>query len=474
MNYRVLVKNVGVAFIAQGVALVLSIMQSLMVPKMMGTTQYGYWQLFVFYQSFVGFAHLGLNDGVYLLKGGQTRESIDKKSVNSQFAVGLFYQVIIACVMVVVACLGGFGPEREFVIASTGVFLVIQNASTFLMYLLQAINETRRSSYATIVERLSFLVPLLVLLVLRCDSYRVLIVSYIFSGLVQLVYCLCACRDFIVSGLEPVPRALCQSASSIRVGFKLVVANLASQLILGVARFAIDAAWGIDAFGQLSFALSLASFFLAFVSQASMVLFPFLRQAEMDEAKRFFGIIRDSMTVFFPIIYVLYYPMVLLLTIWLPKYADSFVFFAFIIPICVFDSKMNICCCTYFKVLRRENLLLKINSITCVASALFAVCGVVVFHSIYAVIVGAVVAIVCRSLWSEAYLSRRLAVPSSRAAVSGELVLTFIFTVTALALPPSAAFAIYCVAYILFLLIFHRQAKCLLGKLLRPFLGYRK
>lgn len=474
MNYRSLVRNIGIAFIAQGVALTLSIIQSILVPKMMGTTQYGYWQLFVFYQSYVGLAHLGLNDGVYLLKGGQVRESIDKKSVNSQFAFGLFFQIVIACVIVVVASFGGFGPDREFVIFSTGLFLVIQNASTFLMYLLQAMNETKRSSYATIVERLAFLVPLLVLIIFHCDSYRLLVISYIFSGLVQLAYCTWMCRDFIVSGFEPLPQAVRQSVTSIRVGFKLVAANLASQLILGVARFAIDASWGIDAFGQLSFALSLASFFLAFVGQASMVLFPFLRQAKLEEAKHFFGIIRDSMVILFPAIYALYYPMVWLLSIWLPKYVDSFVYFAFIIPICVFDSKMNICCSTYFKVLRREDLLLKINVATCIVSALFTVFGVVIFRSIFAVIAGAVVAIICRSLWSETYLSRELDVPSSRAAIAGELVLTFIFTSTALTLSFTSAFAVYCFAYVLFILIFHRRAMYLLKKLLRPFSMYRK
>lgn len=178
MDYRSLAKNVGIAFIAQGVALVLSILQSLLVPKMMSTTHYGYWQLFLFYQSYVGLAHLGINDGVYLIKGGETRKTIDKKSVNSQFAFGIFFQAVIACLIVAVACLGGFGDDREFVIASTGIFLVVQNASAFLMYLLQAMNETRRSSYATIVERLTFLIPLVALLVLRYDSYRPLVVSY--------------------------------------------------------------------------------------------------------------------------------------------------------------------------------------------------------------------------------------------------------------------------------------------------------
>ena len=132
MNYRSLAKNAGAAFLAQGVAMCLSVIQTLLVPKLLGTTQYGYWQLFIFYTSYVGFAHLGLNDGVYLIKGGQTRDVIDKKSGNSQFLFGLLYQSLFAAIILVLAVKGGFGPDREFVIICTGIFLLIQNAAYYL------------------------------------------------------------------------------------------------------------------------------------------------------------------------------------------------------------------------------------------------------------------------------------------------------------------------------------------------------
>lgn len=206
MNYRTLAINAGTAFLAQGVAMALSIIQTLLVPKLLGSTQYGYWQLFLFYQSYVGFAHLGLNDGIYLIKGGQPRDIIDKRSVNSQFTFGVLFQLVLAAIIVVVALGGGFGPDREFVIVCTGIFLVIQNAATYLMYILQAMNETRRSSYSTIVERLTFLVPLVVLLVVRYHSYQPFVISYIFSSVVQLAYCSWFCRDFFKAGSSPCGR----------------------------------------------------------------------------------------------------------------------------------------------------------------------------------------------------------------------------------------------------------------------------
>lgn len=464
MNYRSLARNAGTAFIAQGVAMCLSIIQTLLVPKLLGTTQYGYWQLFIFYISYVGFAHLGLNDGVYLLKGGQTRDEIDKQSVNSQFFFGIAFQMVISIIIVLIAVNGGFGPDREFVIVCTGLFLTIQNAAYFLMYLLQAMNETRRSSYSTIVERLTFLVPLIVLLIDRCHSYRPYVISYIFSSVVQVIYCGWYCRDFFNSGFYPLNKTLGEACHSIHIGFKLMLANIASQLILGVARFAIDEAWGIDTFGELSLSLSLVNFFLAFISQASMVLFPALRQVGLAEARAFFQNVRDLMSTLFPALYLLYYPIVWVLTLWLPKYASSFIYFAFLIPICVFDSKMNICCTTFFKVLRKEDVLLKVNIATFCFSAVLTVIGVYWFQSIYFVIGGVVVAIIGRCICSEQNLTNTLKVQSAAMITFGELIITIIFVTTALALPPFISFVVYVVAYISFLWVFRNRFAGLLNK----------
>lgn len=464
MNYRQLARNAGTAFLAQGVAMLLSVVQTLLVPKLLGVEQYGYWQLFLFYGSYVGFGHLGLNEGVYLLKGGQGRAEVDKRSVASQFLVGAVFQMALAAVIVCVACLGGFGEDRAFVVASTGVFMVVSNLSYFLMYLLQAIDETRRSSYSVIVARIAFLVPLVVLLFSRCASFKPYVAAYIAASLVQLLFCGWFCRDFLRIGFEPVGEAVRQTVESVRVGCKLLVANVASLLVLGVARFACDAAWGIEAFGEFSFAVSMANFFLAFVSQASMVLFPALRKAGAGEVRSFFRNSRDVMSVAFPAVYALYFPMVWLLSLWLPHYATSFIYFVYLVPICVFDSKMNICCTTLFKVLREEGILLKVNLATCAVSAVLALVGVFCFNSIPAVVAGAVAAIVGRSVWSEAYLARRFGVASAPAVTVGELLLTGVFVSSALTLPSLVALAVFLSAYAVFLVVFRGQVRELLGK----------
>lgn len=93
----------GVAFLAQGVSMALSVLQTLIVPKLLGVEQYGYWQLYIFYVSYVGFFHLGLSSGVYLTTGGQARDKMDKDSIKSQMIFGVTYQTIMALVIILLS-----------------------------------------------------------------------------------------------------------------------------------------------------------------------------------------------------------------------------------------------------------------------------------------------------------------------------------------------------------------------------------
>lgn len=453
MNKKFILQNISVAFLAQGVTLALSVIQTLIVPKLLGVEQFGYWQLYIFYVSYVGFFHLGLSSGVYLTTGGQTREEMDKASIKSQMLFGVFYQTIMVIVIVFLSCFLQIGSERVFVVVMTAIYIVLQNLATFMMNELQCMNETKKSSFSTIIERLAFLVPLLVLLLLRVDSFYPYVLSYTASTLVQLGYCAWHLRDFWGAEWFGFCRAARLGWASIKIGFPMMLANVMSMLVIGVGRFFIDARWGIETFGRLSLALSLVSFFLAFVSQASMVLFPSLRQASHDEVRGFYIAARDAMGLFFPAVYALYFPMVWLLSFWLPNYSSTFTYLIYLLPICVFDSRFNITGVTYFNVLRRERVMLVVNVVAACASLLLTLISVYVIGSVYAVIVSMTFVIVARGLCVEFYMNRLLDSPGSAIGFV-ELLLTAEFIAMANLVPPVLAFLIYLVSYASFLFIF--------------------
>ena len=105
---------------------------------------------------------------------------------------------------------------------------------------------------------------------------------------------------------------------------KLLISNFASVLIIGNSRFLIDSKWGISVFGKISFALSLTNFFLLFINQVSMVLFPTLRQIKGNMLEKYYEMINMALGLILPIIYLLYLPLQFILSLWLPQYQESF------------------------------------------------------------------------------------------------------------------------------------------------------
>ena len=464
MNVKRILGNFSVAIIAQGIVLIGSVLTSLLVPKVMGVTQFGYWQLFIFYGNYIGFFHLGLNDGVYLFNGGLSRKKVDKQSLNSQFVVGMLYQLLFSAVIIGAALMADFGQDRMFVLVMTGVYLLVTNGAAYIGYVLQAMDETRRYSAYSAINGTLFLVPLVAMLALRVDSFQYYVIFYTLAHAVAFLVCLWWVRDFIPCGLLPVRQTLADTGRSIRAGIKLMIANVASMLILGISRFFVDSLWSIEVFGMVSFALSMVSFFLLFASQASMVLFPALRKADEGETVRFFQASRDALDLFLPVCYLLYFPAVLILGWWLPKYEPSFIYFAYLMPVVVFNGKMNMVGNTYLLVLRREGLLLGINAIAVAVSGIGALVGAFVLHSIEFMIAAAVLALMWRSAHVERMLAREFGVPNSKL-FAGSLAVTLAFLASTMLLSLPAAFAVTAVLYAAFLFLARKQASALIASL---------
>ena len=67
----------------------ISALTTFVVPKLLGATNYGYWQLYLFYVSYIGIFHFGWNDGIYLRYGGSNYNDLDKDSLYEQFCIEL-------------------------------------------------------------------------------------------------------------------------------------------------------------------------------------------------------------------------------------------------------------------------------------------------------------------------------------------------------------------------------------------------
>lgn len=452
------IKNIMYAFLAQMISLFLSITMSLIVPKMLGIKEYSYWQLFLFYSGYVGFFHFGFNDGIYLRLGGIKYNKINYSLLGTQIKISSLFQSIIAVIIVLISLFTNNDGSRLFVITMTSVFLILNNTTLCLGYIFQAVNHTKIFSVSVIIDKLCFLCMIIICLLLKLNHFQFYIILYLISKTLALIFCIIVGRKILLSHLCNLHVALREMIVNVKVGSSLMLATIASMLILGCGRFVIDNVWGIEAFGKFSFANSLIQFVLMFISQLSMVLFPALRQSTKQQIKKTYFILRESIGLFLPIIFLFYIPLRYILGFWLPQYQESLIYLALLLPLCTFDGKMNILCNTYFKVFRKEKILLKVNIFTVIFSLIFSLIAGYVIKDIYLIIVIMVLSVAFRSIMSELYLAKMMDTSVIKQ-IFQEVILVIIFMISSWYMSPITSFIIYSITYIIYLFINKSRVK---------------
>lgn len=441
--------NLTYAFLAQFLSLMLSVLMSLIVPKLLGVEQFSYWQLFIFYSGYVGFFHLGLSDGIYLRYGGTELDKMDRPLLGSQLRMMVAIHVVVSIVGIIVLSFIPMESDRKFVWVLTAVYMVVTNAFWFLGFVYQAANQTKNYSIATIISKIFFTICVFALMVFQPDNFQIYVFLYVLAQGVALVYCVCKGKTFVFSKQISIKKTLSEMFYNAQIGINLTFSNLASSFILGVGRAMIDTTQGISSFGIVSLAISLTNFFLQFISQVSMVLFPMLRQFEKEKMKKVFMLVRSGISYLLCAILILYVPIKYVLGMWLPQYKLSLEYLAILLPLCIFDGKMQLLYNTYLKVLRKEKILLFINVISLGISAGLCSIGAYVFNNVTAVVICMVIAIAMRSVITNIYLSKIMEVPN-KVNVIWECVLSLIFILINLTFPMYIAFFVYLVAYVIY------------------------
>lgn len=415
---------------AQAISLIVSCSTNLVLPKVLSVTGYSYWQLFLFYCTYIPCLALGLNDGIYLRYGGLHRQELDRDAIKSQLGVGMLYQLLLGIVVNSFFIILTNSAQRRILFLLVLVYYLFYTGHNFLGFIFQSINETNIYSKSIIIVRIIFFTAQVLLMAIGIRNVDVYIAFYIISISLAFMYLLWIFRPELTTGTFSFRKGVSESWISIRVGISLMIANICSLLILGVCRQIIDVRWGLLAFGKVSFSLTLMNFALTFITQISLVLFPALRRLPAGQLKRYYARLNRGLFYLLPLMYIAYLPLGFLLKLWLPKYAISINYLATVLPICYFDSKMNLIGNTFFKVLNKQVLLLKINVVTIVLSTAIGLLAAYVFNNMNMAILGMVVAIMFRNVLADLLLSRDLGVNILSTEVM-DIILAIIFVLAA-------------------------------------------
>jgi len=433
-------------------SMLISVLVVAIVPKMLGVEEYGYFQLYLFYATYVGLLHFGWNDGIYLRYGGKKYEELNKQLFFSQFWMLFGFQIIISGLIYVYSMFFIDNYDRAFIFEMIAICMILTNVRFMLLYILQGTYRIKEYAKVNIIGRIFYGAFILIFALSQSKQYSLIIYADVAGRSISLLYGSYCCKDIVFRRLSSFYFSFKEAYENISVGIKLMFANIASLLIIGTVRFGIERSWDVSTFGKVSLILSASNLMMIFINAVGIIMFPILRRTNEEKLPNIYVTITNVLGVLLFGVLIVYYPLKVILSAWLPKYADSLMYMALVFPMCVYEGKMALLINTYLKTLRKEKLILKINLITLFLSLVITSITTLLLKNLTLAVASIVILLAFRCILAEIMLSKNLGISVHKDIIL-ELMMTLIFILTGWFVNSWITILLYAIAYALYFII---------------------
>lgn len=444
LNIKVekILKNINYTVSANFLVLSISVLLNLFVPKFIGVKQYSYWQLYVFYSSYVGFFHLGWLDGIYLKNGGKEYTDLDHPSLGSQFWYLFLFELLLSGAIVVNVLIFSHSPIKRSVLLLTAVVSIVRNLNSFILCIFQSTNRIKEYAKLSRNDRYIYIVLLVMYLLLGGNDFFILILLDIISRVINLIWGLFRVKDLILRKLLDLKLVLYEIIDNIRIGSNLMLGNIAAMLIIGVSRLLVEYKWSVETFGKLSLTLSISNMLMTFINAVGVVMFPMLRRTNPKNLSNLYINIRNLFVPCTFLVLIFFQPIKIFLEVWLPSYKQSLLFMGILFPMVIYEGRMSLLVTTFLKTIRQEKTILVSNVIALIFSVVFSIIATIFLNNLFLTVGIIMISICLRCIIAESLLSKILDLHLSGSLYT-ELFLTILFVSSNLLFNTLKSFLVY-------------------------------
>ena len=462
-RYKSLFKNITYVVGANFLSFAVSIFTSFIIPKFLGLEieQFGYFQIYLFYVVYVVFFQLGLCEGIYLRIGGHKYENLDFSIYSGQFWVMNILQLITFLIILIFVNIFSDNKNYSFVTNAIALNIIILLPRTYLSFILQSTNRIKEYAAITTYGRTVYGF-LIVLVIIFCQqNYQYFIICDILGKLIGLLIAIVACRDIVTAKPAPSKIVFCEIFKNIKIGSNLLFANIAGLLITGIVRIAIQMQWDVTTYGKISLALSVSNLFMIFVSAVSVVLYPILKRSSKSQLEKLYDTLNNLLMIPLFGCLVLYYPLMIFLSTWLPQYDDSLKYIAILFPLCIYMAKSSMITQTYMNVFRLEKQLFKVNLYGVILALITSILSVFILRNLTITVIFIVFNQVARTQYAEYVLSKNINIIFLKRCIH-ELAITILFIFSSWFIGGACGAILYAIIYALFLVINRNKVRMIL------------
>jgi O-antigen/teichoic acid export membrane protein len=207
----------------------------------------------------------------------------------------------------------------------------------------------------------------------------------------------------------------------------------------------------ITNFSLYSFAVNSVNIAMVFISAVSLVLYPILCRLERASLPKYFLFINRMLCALIFCMMLFYYPLVLAIKAFLPKYAPVLDYLYLLFPSVIMQSKLQLLINTYYMSLREEKSMMYANLSSVIVFLVLAVPLFSIYPDIKVIVWATLITFAWRCYASEIYLKGRLGIKGYKNIIE-ELAMAVVFIVTAGVVKGVLGMLVYagfCAAYLI-------------------------
>lgn len=409
--------NILKVSISNIVIMLSGILVGLLLPKILGVTDYGYYRTFTLYTSYVGLFHFGFSDGIYLKYGGKRYDELNKEQFRfySHFIIGLEFLISL---MIFIVSIFFLSHEYRFIFSCVGIYLIVNNITSYYQIISQITGRFNELSIRNILQ--SFLTSVILIslwaihiFINKNISYRVYTVAIlIVSGLLACWY-IYTYSDIVFGNVKVSSRKKI-ILSFMTLGFPLTVSNLCSTLILTIDRQFVNILFSTQMYAIYAFAYNLLALVTTALNSISTVLYPTMKRVDGDTVKDSYSnlimwvliLVSMCLAVFFPLSWFIHW--------FLPKYVESLIFFRIILPGLIFSSAVTLIMHNYYKIANENVLFFKKTVVILTLSIVSSWLAYILFKTPESISIAAMFVMVFWYLYMNSFFVKRYHVHSGR------------------------------------------------------------
>ena len=419
-NLQAFSSDVLIYSFGQAILLIFGFIQSLIIPKYLSTTDYGYWQLFLLYTTYVGILHLGFLDGILVRWAGKDLEVL-REEIPTSFRFILLEQGVIVGILVMIIGLIDI-PSKKIALAVLANASIV-NILTFFLFIAQATKRFKLVTAANIGRGLLFIVFILLIFFSGYFSYFSLILATMATGIIIVFLFAFHTRDCLFYHSNDRKSLFQYGKENIGIGIFVLLGNFTALTFATIDRLTVGSFFSITQFAVYTFAMSMCGLATVFLQAVAQVFFPYLSGSGTKTRTKAYGLLKPTLVIFWAAVLAAYFPFSVWIRYYLPHYADSLPLMAVLLCTIGFSGQINILHANFFKAYRKQRAYFILAGISLIGAGALNLLAVSLFGTLKAV---ATTAVVSFSLWyllNEVAL-RHLVTVSTREIVKWALIIS--------------------------------------------------